>query len=268
MKKGNLGILAVLLLGIVLITLASLLLTDRRREQKSSRLRELFLDGDHETVIEISAEEELSDESLYLAGLSSYALGNYEQAVRKLELFLVLYADTDTAYVHEIIGLSFKNLKEYQSAAKHLELSEKTPDVYAHLLVCYSRLGDTDALEQTIRDFGLQHTAAVLYSVEALARQKQYAEAIGLIVDAQPEGYFPYAKKLAELHLLHGEPETALPIIQKASASTDLSNEQRAQLFVLLGDVYYSMGRLVEARSAWKQAADIDKNNREAQQRL
>jgi predicted negative regulator of RcsB-dependent stress response len=47
-----------------------------------------------------------------------------------------------------------------------------------------------------------------------------------------------------------------------------MSDRQRSQLFVLLGDIYYDMGRLVEARNAWKQAAEFDISNTAAQQRL
>ena len=121
MKKG-IRISAVLLLGIVLITLTSLFLTHRQREQKSSQLRELFVKGDHESVIELSAVNELSQESLYLAGLSSYALGEYEQAVRKLELYLVLYGQDE--YVYQIVGLAYKQLEQYGQAAVSLEQAE------------------------------------------------------------------------------------------------------------------------------------------------
>jgi tetratricopeptide (TPR) repeat protein len=266
MKKGILRILAVLLLGIVFITLSSLFLTHRQREQKSSQLRELFLDGDHEAVIELSAEHELSQESLYLAGLSRYALGEYEQAVRKLELYLVLYGQD--AYVNRVVGLAYKQLEKYGQASVSLEKAERTPEVLAHLLVCYTKLGDADALEKTIRELGLHHTEAVLYSVEALASLSEYARAVGILEDAHIEGYVPYIVKRAELHMLQGDSAAALPIIQKALTGADMSDRQRSQLFVLLGDIYYDMGRLVEARNAWKQAAEFDISNTAAQQRL
>ena len=138
----------------------------------------------------------------------------------------------------------------------------------AHLLVCYTKLGDAEALEITVREIGLDHREAVLYSVESLARQHEYARAVGILEDAHIEGYVPFIKKRAELHVMQGDSAAALPIVLEALTWTDMSDMQRSQLFVLLGDIYYQMGRLVEARSAWRQAAEIDTSNTQAQQRL
>jgi Flp pilus assembly protein TadD len=91
---------------------------------------------------------------------------------------------------------------------------------------------------------------------------------VGILEDAHIEGYVPYIVKRAELHMLQGDSAAALPIIQKALTGADMSDRQRSQLFVLLGDIYYDMGRLVEARNAWKQAAEFDISNTAAQQRL
>ncbi len=69
---------------------------------------------------------------------------------------------------------------------------------------------------------------------------------------------------LAEVHLRRSQPAEAIPLIESAIRR----RRGRAEFRVLLGDARQQAGDAPGAQAAWREALEIDADNRAARQRL
>lgn len=82
-------------------------------------------------------------------GIANYELGNYKDAIESFEQ-AVLKSQGNTSYIYNLIGLSYMNLEEYQSALDHFltgidkpgSSNELMQQMRLYEIICMERLGD------------------------------------------------------------------------------------------------------------------------------
>ncbi len=151
-----------------------------------------FLVGNPSKSLEIFSQIEidnLNQENLFavkwMYALTSFQIGDFEEANRKMELLIEEYPDKSIIYSH--LGILHRRIKNYQKAIsyhkKAIEINESELDSYASLGGCYRDIRKLNEAEN-ILERGLSidpNHSAVLIATAALKKSMQkYQDAIFL----------------------------------------------------------------------------------------
>ena len=155
--------------GVIVVVLLGVCFASSQQEEKDLLANEQFQkaiksydDGEMknslsqlQTLREEHPKADLSVLALYQMGTISYKLGNYEEAIKYLELFLDEDPEDDIFRdsANVIIGLSYFKLEQWDKSTEYLsEVDRSTSPYYVqarrHLSLVYEKTGEPEKAEK------------------------------------------------------------------------------------------------------------------------
>jgi tetratricopeptide (TPR) repeat protein len=208
--------------------------------------------------------EEKGDVLLKLGMLYDEA-GDHEKAIERFTEAVELFPENDELYYY--LGLEYRIVEDYKNAAgafkRAIELKDDDPEYYFNLGVSYERMGkikeaihylDRSVLLDDSNPISLNYLGYIL--ADEGIRLEEAKDYIEKALSAEPENS-AYLDSMGWVYFRLTEYEKAKEYLLKATSDIDTTNKENYLIYEHLGDVYYVLGLLSEAKDSWRKALEI-----------
>jgi tetratricopeptide (TPR) repeat protein len=212
-----------------------------------------------------------STQARTLLGLSCYGTGRFSEAAKHLAIALA--ADPSNAELHNVLAQSCLSAKQYHCALNEFSwILKRTPDSAAAHMLLGEALDGLGKTPEAIQEFQLAVKAdpkapdlhfGLGYLFWKLRRYDEAAQAFEAELSLDPENAQALAY-LGDTEMHQGSPETALPLLQKA---TRLRDDLRVA-YVDIGAILTQQKQYQDALTALRRAETLDPQQPDVHYRL